>query len=99
MLNRNFQKVINERGLDLLKSYGLTAKDFKAMYFEDDKISINNCSNLANALGDLNIVVGVHKFARIQAEKNPYPTYFYRFSYDGGRSLVKMNIPFPLAGK
>ncbi|XP_058803728.1 esterase FE4-like [Phymastichus coffea] len=96
--NKNIDKAINEKASDVLKDYNLTKQDLKNMYFKDEKISISNCDKFANMLGDLNIIQGIHKFARIQVEKNPYPNYFYIFSYDDEISSTKLVLPKLLKG-
>lgn len=97
-INKNLDRVINEKARDLLKNYGLTKQDLKNMYFKNDKISVDNCDKLATMLGDLNLVQGIHKFAQIQMEKNPHPNYFYQFSYDEELSPTRLILPNFLKG-
>ncbi|KAL7300533.1 hypothetical protein TKK_0006531 [Trichogramma kaykai] len=96
-LDRNFDKTFNPRILELLKSYNLKPKDIRELYFNDEKICLDNCHIYADMGGDLQFVEGIHKAIRIQVQKKSSPTYLYKFSYDDeistSKSILSLEIP------
>lgn len=82
----------------VLKRYGLTLKDLRRLYYEQDKITQANCSIYADMAGDLNFVEGIHKAVKVQVEKSSAPTYLYKFSFDENMSLTRSRIPYPISG-
>ncbi|XP_014230192.1 esterase FE4 [Trichogramma pretiosum] len=75
--------------------YGLadmSGEKLKSFYFGDDKITADNQDKLIDLLGDAYITEGVHRVVNWQVTNGKHPTYFYRYDYDKGFSLSKMEL-------
>ncbi|GLV41968.1 Esterase P [Carabus blaptoides fortunei] len=63
------------------------AQKIKEYYLKDEPISRETFPALVQAIGDRLFVVDAEKAARLQAQVNKSPVYFYRFNYRGGHSI------------
>ncbi|GLV38034.1 Esterase 6 [Carabus blaptoides fortunei] len=63
------------------------AQKIKEYYLKGEPISRETFPALVQAIGDRLFVVEAEKAARLQAQVNKSPVYFYRFSYRGGHSI------------
>ena len=76
--------------LDLIKKkYTLSADDLKRLYYDNDEISNDSLQNLADLLGDVYFVEGIHRTVKIQVKKSCASTYLYKYAYDKGVSFLK----------
>ncbi|GLV37952.1 uncharacterized protein CBL_06346 [Carabus blaptoides fortunei] len=65
------------------------AQKIKEYYLKGKPISKETFPELVQAIGDRLFVVDAEKAARLQAQVNKSPVYFYRFNYRGGNSLTE----------
>ncbi|KAL7302333.1 hypothetical protein TKK_0004996 [Trichogramma kaykai] len=93
-LHEEFDQLENPYVADLLSNeYDLAHRDLKKLYnISDNQVEKGDKSYkepLVDYLGDVHFVEGVHRAAKIQAEKSSHPTYMYRYEFDQGFSLMK----------
>lgn len=82
---------------DLAKIYKRSPNDFKFLYFDDnDADNYKNEEKIAEMMGDVCFVEGIHKVVKIQVEKSAAPTYLYQYTYDKTPSPFKQskNVKF-----
>lgn len=93
-----FDQAFCPRAKKLLDDAGLTVSDLKEIYFGDKPVSIETRDNYVQMQTDVQFVSGIQEFATIQAVKNKYPVYFYKFSYDDGKSMIKLRNGLKMPG-
>lgn len=87
--NLHFEDFIHPQFLETLKRKKLTLNDLKRLYFKNEKISKDTTLNFIDLVGDMFFVEGIHRIAKVQAERNSASTYLYQFTYDQGPNLTK----------
>lgn len=81
-----------------MKKDGITPKDVKRIYFNNEPISNKVLQQYADFLGDTMFVQGIYEVVKAQSEKNVQPTYFYQFTYDSDNSIMKRVFNVPCQG-
>ncbi|XP_043268660.1 juvenile hormone esterase-like isoform X2 [Venturia canescens] len=96
--NSCLEQVFCPRATKLLEYQGLEVSDLKDIYFGNRPVSSESLCNYVEMQSDVQFLSGIHEVAAIQTIKNKCPTYFYKFSYDKGFSLVKANAGLDISG-
>lgn len=82
---------------DLTKIYKRSPDDFKSLYLDtDDADNHKNDEKIAEMVGDIGFVAGLHRVVKIQVEKSAAPTYVYQYTYDKALSPIRQmqNVKF-----
>ncbi|OXU28410.1 hypothetical protein TSAR_000839 [Trichomalopsis sarcophagae] len=87
--NVNFEDYVHPHVLEMLKRNKLNANDLKRLYFKKEKISKNTALKFIDLMSDVYFVEGIHRVAKVQAERNSASTYLYQFTYDQGPNFTK----------
>ncbi|KAJ8673052.1 hypothetical protein QAD02_004313 [Eretmocerus hayati] len=97
--DKSFSKMINPCHQEyFLKTYNLTVKDIRNLYYGKERIDHNNSMIYVKMCSELSFVDGVHRAVKVQVEKNMPHTYYYQFSYDDELTLSKAQIGVPVSG-
>ncbi|KAJ8682868.1 hypothetical protein QAD02_018660 [Eretmocerus hayati] len=94
----DFRQCLQPNVSTMMKMYDRTIDDLRHFYLNDDELNENNHENMADLLGDVCFVEGIHRAIKIQVEKSSAPTYFYRYTYDRISSGYKKSIDTSLKG-
>ncbi|XP_053998597.1 esterase FE4-like isoform X2 [Hylaeus anthracinus] len=97
-INNNFEITIFPSTLDSLKKDGVSIEDLKRIYFGDQPIGEKTLQNYADLQSDIAFLQGIHYVAKDLREKYPQNTYFYKFCYETGESLMKQKLEVTLPG-
>lgn len=97
--NGELEQLLNPVTLKMFNNYGLTIEDVKRMYFTDGVVKRENIDQLVDLIGDVYFVEGIQRTLKIQVEKSSAPTYFYQFTYDREKSLMKLVFSADMSGK
>lgn len=97
-VNENFEMVIPEETKIYLNREGISSSEVRHLYLGEDMISDETAHKYANYLSDVMFLQGIHEVVNIQMEKHNNPTYFYKFTYDPGQSLMKLAFNITLPG-
>ncbi|XP_044012655.1 juvenile hormone esterase-like [Aphidius gifuensis] len=82
MLHPNSMRILNQENI--------TFEKIKNHYFDNEKITMENLKNFINFHGDFSFVLGIHDVLEIQKKNLNTPTYFYKFDYDLGKTIIKL---------
>ena len=86
----HFEHYLHPRTVQFIKEkYSMTGADLKFFYYGTREITIDNKARLTDLVGDVYFVEGTHRTVRTQILKSTAPTYFYRYAYDQGFSVIK----------
>lgn len=96
-LNTNFDLVMPIEMQRTLQKEGISPTDVKHLYFGDDLICKKTLQKYVDYISDMMFLQGIHEVVNSQIESGSESTYFYKFSYDGGESLMRIffNISLP----
>lgn len=96
--NARLEQVFSPGAKKLLENRGIEVSDLRKIYFGDKAVSLETLDNYMEMHSDVQFLLGIHEIAAIQAVENKWPTYFYKFSYDSGNSMVKANFGLDMPG-
>lgn len=91
-MNSDFEYVLHPQVLAAMKRDGSsTPAEIRRFYFGDEPLHPKkSILKFVEMSGDMHFLNSVYDLAEIQTKKSAAPTYFYRYSFDKGNSLVKM---------
>ncbi|KAJ8682867.1 hypothetical protein QAD02_018659 [Eretmocerus hayati] len=98
MFHHDLEKCLRSSSIETIQNCGRSLDDLKRLYFDSDQIDQNNEENIADLMGDLYFVEGIHRAIKIQVEKSSSPTYFYQYTYSKTLSPFKQLFNTPLKG-
>lgn len=84
--NSCLESSFGPRAIEYLNDRGLKVSDLKEKYFGKKPVSAETLKNYEQMHSDVEFVSGIHEVLAIQAVKSNCPTYYYKFSYDNGKS-------------